>query len=118
MINGTYMHEELADRGFSQRDEAELTNRKLEAYHAQKDKDESDDEGSEDDDDDDDEAEEEDDKDESEEEPAKRRHHTSKLTQEALLDQVLGPDLDSNDSNGNPAVTYEDCTLASLYCIY
>jgi hypothetical protein len=137
MKEGVYFHEELANIGYSQRDEALLTSQKLAAYHAQKghNKIEADDEEEEDDDDDDEEQEDDEleedgdeDSEESEESQAEdeeagrpRRLASSdprKPTQDALLDKLLGPDADSSHPDGNFLARYENCTLASLYCIY
>jgi hypothetical protein len=139
MQEGTYMHEELADRGYSQRHEETLTSRKLATYHAQKgrneveeeaDDDDDDDEDDEDDDDelaedsgDDDEEEEESEDEEAEDEEAGRPRRTAsshprKAGQDALLDDLIGPDADSSHPTGDFPPQHEDCTLASLYYIY
>jgi hypothetical protein len=131
MEQGTYMHEELAERGYSQRDEAVLTEQKLAAYCAQKGHDESedDDDSEEDNDDDDedqleedDEDDEDEDEDEEDQEAGRPRRPASSdprnPAQDTLLDELLGPDADSSHPNGNFRAHYEDCTLASLYCIY
>jgi hypothetical protein len=120
---GNYQHEEFADRGYSQRDQAELTARKLAAHHANvdevdelgddesEDKDEDEDEEDEDEDRDEDEDE---DEDEEESEPSGRprrtaaKSHASKAMRESFLDEILGPDADSNDPKRNLPADYDE----------
>jgi hypothetical protein len=120
------MHEELADRGYSQREEAALTHRKLKAYQAQKggnDDDEEEEDADEDEDEENEGSEDDElDKDEESESSQRPRRNLAKSNprrQTAILDQLIGPDDDSDDATEDVAVDSEACTFTCLfYCFH
>lgn len=127
--NGTHVHEELAGRGYGQQEEADLTRRKLKAYQAQKGDNSGNDDDEEEEDADEDEDEEsegseddEPDKDEESESSQRPRRNLAKSNprrQTALLNQLIGPDDDSDDAMEDLAVDSEACTFTCLfYCFH